>query len=209
MPLAGFALYESGIEIYVASTGTTPTLAGDVMHLALESRAFVVAPCHFQQRRPSGGFPLREAFGGRGGRPRRERDPRPGRGLPRDGSTTRRGSSTRSSTRRGSHEERQRFRPGRPLPPPGRPQAPGPARPRRDAGRPRSPRTDFPVLEEVVYLNTGSIGLEPVRCRKPARSRQADRRLAGPASTTRSRSGSATPRARGTPPRPALTTWRS
>ena len=23
-----------------------------------------------------------------------------------------------------------------------------------------SPRSDFPVLEEVVYLNTGSIGLE-------------------------------------------------
>ena len=30
-------------------------------------------------------------------------------------------------------------------------------------GRPSlSPRSDFPVLEEVVYLNTGSIGLEPL-----------------------------------------------
>ncbi len=31
------------------------------------------------------------------------------------------------------------------------------------SGRPAlSPRSDFPVLEEVVYLNTGSIGLEPL-----------------------------------------------
>jgi nitrilase len=50
MPLARFALYESGVEIYVASTaddgdGWQATL----VHLALESRAFVVSPCHFQR----------------------------------------------------------------------------------------------------------------------------------------------------------------
>lgn len=37
------------------------------------------------------------------------------------------------------------------------------------SGRPAlSPRSDFPVLEEVVYLNTGSIGLEPLPVRHAA-----------------------------------------
>ena len=31
-----------------------------------------------------------------------------------------------------------------------------------------SPRGDFPVLEEVVYLNTGSIGLEPLPVQRAA-----------------------------------------
>ena len=31
-----------------------------------------------------------------------------------------------------------------------------------------SPRSDFPVLEEVVYLNTGSYGLEPLPVRHAA-----------------------------------------
>jgi selenocysteine lyase/cysteine desulfurase len=36
-------------------------------------------------------------------------------------------------------------------------------------GRPAlSPRSDFPVLEEVVYLNTGSIGLEPLPVQEAA-----------------------------------------
>jgi nitrilase len=74
MPLARFALYESGVEIYVASTADDgdawqPTL----VHLARESRAFVVSPCHFQRAGsyPSD-FPLRrllegEDMVGRGG----------------------------------------------------------------------------------------------------------------------------------------------
>jgi nitrilase len=50
MPLARFALYEAGIELYVASTADDgdawqPTL----VHIARESRAFVISPCHFQR----------------------------------------------------------------------------------------------------------------------------------------------------------------
>jgi nitrilase len=50
MPLARFSLYESGVEIYVAATADDgdawqPTL----VHIARESRAFVVSPSHFQR----------------------------------------------------------------------------------------------------------------------------------------------------------------
>jgi nitrilase len=50
MPLARFALYEAGVELYVASTADDgdawqPTL----VHIARESRAFVISPCHFQR----------------------------------------------------------------------------------------------------------------------------------------------------------------
>jgi nitrilase len=50
MPLARTALYESGVEIYVASTaddgdGWQATL----VHIARESRAYVISPCHFQR----------------------------------------------------------------------------------------------------------------------------------------------------------------
>ncbi|MBD0330557.1 MAG: carbon-nitrogen hydrolase family protein [Thermoleophilia bacterium] len=66
MPLARFALYESGVEIYVASTADdSDAWQATLVHLARESRAFVVAPSHFQ--RPSAypdDFPLREAFDG-------------------------------------------------------------------------------------------------------------------------------------------------
>jgi nitrilase len=66
MPLARFSLYESGVEIYVASTaddgdGWQSTL----VHIARESRAFVISPCHFQ--RASGypeDFPLRDELAG-------------------------------------------------------------------------------------------------------------------------------------------------
>ena len=52
MPLARVALYESGVEIYVASTADDgdawqPTL----VHIARESRAYVVAPCALPARR--------------------------------------------------------------------------------------------------------------------------------------------------------------
>jgi nitrilase len=66
MPLARFALYESGVEIYVAATADDgDAWQATLVHLARESRAFVVAPSHFQ--RPSAypdDFPLREAFDG-------------------------------------------------------------------------------------------------------------------------------------------------
>ncbi len=66
MPLARFALYESGVEIYVASTADdSAEWQATLVHLARESRSFVVSPCHFQ--RASGypdDFPLRELIEG-------------------------------------------------------------------------------------------------------------------------------------------------
>ena len=62
MPLARFALYESGVEIYLAPTADdSDEWQATLVHIARESRAFVVAPCHFQRASayPSD-FPLRE-----------------------------------------------------------------------------------------------------------------------------------------------------
>jgi nitrilase len=66
MPLARFSLYESGLEIYVAATAADEdTWQATLVHLALESRAFVVAPCHFQRAAAyPEDFPLREALDG-------------------------------------------------------------------------------------------------------------------------------------------------
>jgi nitrilase len=66
MPLARFALYESGVEIYLASTADDgdawqPTL----VHIARESRAFVVSPSHFQRAASyPDDFPLSHLFDG-------------------------------------------------------------------------------------------------------------------------------------------------
>jgi nitrilase len=50
MPLARFALYESGVEIYIASTADdSEEWQSTLVHIARESRAFVVSPCHFQR----------------------------------------------------------------------------------------------------------------------------------------------------------------
>ena len=50
MPLARFALYESGLELYVASTADDgDAWQATLVHLARESRAFVIAPCHYQR----------------------------------------------------------------------------------------------------------------------------------------------------------------
>jgi nitrilase len=50
MPLARFALYESGVEIYIASTADDgEAWQSTLVHIARESRAFVVAPSHFQR----------------------------------------------------------------------------------------------------------------------------------------------------------------
>jgi nitrilase len=66
MPLARFSLYESGVEIYIASTADdSDAWQATLVHLARESRAFVVAPCHFQRAAAyPEDFPLREAFEG-------------------------------------------------------------------------------------------------------------------------------------------------
>jgi nitrilase len=55
MPLARFALYESGIELYVASTADDgEAWQSTLVHIARESRCFVIAPSHFQR---AGSYP--------------------------------------------------------------------------------------------------------------------------------------------------------
>jgi nitrilase len=50
MPLARVALYESGVEIYIASTADDgDDWQATLVHIARESRAYVIAPCHFQR----------------------------------------------------------------------------------------------------------------------------------------------------------------
>ena len=50
MPLARFALYESGVEIYLAPTADDSEAWHDTLrHVARESRSFVVSPCVFQR----------------------------------------------------------------------------------------------------------------------------------------------------------------
>jgi nitrilase len=74
MPLARFSLYESGIEIYVASTADDgDSWQSTLVHIALEARAFVISPCHFQRAGSyPDDFPLRHLIAerdvlGRGG----------------------------------------------------------------------------------------------------------------------------------------------
>jgi nitrilase len=50
MPLARFALYESGVEIYMAPTADdTESWHDSLRHIARESRSFVISPCVFQR----------------------------------------------------------------------------------------------------------------------------------------------------------------
>jgi nitrilase len=66
MPLARFALYESGVEIYVASTADDgDEWQATLVHLARESRAYVVSPCAFQRASSyPEDFPLRAELDG-------------------------------------------------------------------------------------------------------------------------------------------------
>ncbi len=66
MPLARFSLYESGVEIYIASTADDGDLwQATLVHIARESRAFVVAPSHFQRAASyPDDFPLRDLLDG-------------------------------------------------------------------------------------------------------------------------------------------------
>ncbi|MGH2971648.1 MAG: carbon-nitrogen hydrolase family protein [Gaiellaceae bacterium] len=68
MPLARFALYESGVEIYVASTADDgDAWQATLVHLARESRAYVVSPCAFQRASSyPDDFPLRGELDGAG-----------------------------------------------------------------------------------------------------------------------------------------------
>ncbi|MGZ8695086.1 MAG: carbon-nitrogen hydrolase family protein [Gaiellaceae bacterium] len=66
MPLARFALYESGVEIYIASTADDgDAWQATLVHIARESRCFVVAPSHFQRAASyPDDFPLRDLLDG-------------------------------------------------------------------------------------------------------------------------------------------------
>ena len=66
MPLARFSLYESGIEVYIASTADDgDPWQATLVHIARESRAFVVSPSHFQRASSyPNDFPLREELEG-------------------------------------------------------------------------------------------------------------------------------------------------
>jgi nitrilase len=68
MPLARFAIYESGVEIYIASTADDGDLwQPTLVHIARESRAYVVAPCHFQRASSyPADFPLASELEGAG-----------------------------------------------------------------------------------------------------------------------------------------------
>jgi nitrilase len=66
MPLARFSLYESGVEIYVSSTADdSEAWQSTLVHIARESRAFVVSPGHFQRAASyPDDFPLRGLLDG-------------------------------------------------------------------------------------------------------------------------------------------------
>jgi nitrilase len=66
MPLARFALYESGVELYIASTADDgDSWQATLVHIAREARAFVIAPSHFQRAAAyPEDFPLRAALDG-------------------------------------------------------------------------------------------------------------------------------------------------
>src|SRR5205807_688551 len=68
MPLARTALYESGVEIYVAPTADdSDGWQATLVHIARESRAYVVAPSHFQRESAyPPDFPLRAEIDGAG-----------------------------------------------------------------------------------------------------------------------------------------------
>ncbi len=66
MPLARFALYESGVEMYIASTADDGAAwQSTLVHIARESRAFVISPSHYQRAASyPNDFPLRKLIEG-------------------------------------------------------------------------------------------------------------------------------------------------
>jgi nitrilase len=66
MPLARFALYESGVELYIASTADdSEAWQSTLVHIARESRAFVISPSHYQRASTyPDDFPLRRLLDG-------------------------------------------------------------------------------------------------------------------------------------------------
>jgi len=68
MPLARFALYQAGVEIYIASTADdSDAWQSTLVHIARESRAYVVSASHFQRASSyPDDFPLRSEIEGAG-----------------------------------------------------------------------------------------------------------------------------------------------
>jgi nitrilase len=68
MPLARFALYEAGVEIYVASTADdSDAWQATLVHIARESRSYVVSPSAFQRASSyPDDFPLKAELDGAG-----------------------------------------------------------------------------------------------------------------------------------------------
>ena len=114
MPLARFALYEAGVEIYIASTADDgDAWQSTLVHIARESRAYVVSPCHFQRASSyPDDFPLASELEGAGAaRPRRQRDPRARRLVSRRPAVRRGGDPLRRARPGVLLAERQRFDP--------------------------------------------------------------------------------------------------
>ena len=130
MPLARFSLYESGVEIYIASTADDgDAWQATLVHIARESRAFVVAPSHFQRAGSyPDDFPLKDELAGTGrARPRWVGDPRSGRLVPRRPSLRRGGRPVRRPRAAAARRGAAALRPGGPLPPARRARAEGDA----------------------------------------------------------------------------------
>jgi nitrilase len=119
MPLARFALYESGVEIYIASTADDgDSWQATLQHIALESRSFVISPCHFQRAGSyPDDFPLNGLLEGRDLLGRRE--------LPRRPAVRRGGDPLRGPRSGRAPAGATAFRSRRPLPPAGRAPADG------------------------------------------------------------------------------------
>ena len=65
MPLARFALYESGVGSIASTADDDDIWRATLVHIAREARAFVIAPCHFQRAAAyPEDFPLRSRLDG-------------------------------------------------------------------------------------------------------------------------------------------------
>ena len=116
MPLARFALYERGVETYLAPTADDSEGWQDSLrHIARESRAFVLSCCVFQS---AASYPddVPLAAGDELARTRRLGDPRTRRRLPRRTALGRGGHPLRRSRSGAPVRGASAFRPGRPLP---------------------------------------------------------------------------------------------